>query len=94
MRELTWQSVLNNPDMDSVKCKKHLDHIYQLTKHIAKRSITEDQMQTMRDDFFKLSDECDTIEEVIRLMAGAWKLSQRQIRYIFRNEIKLKNEEC
>jgi hypothetical protein len=94
MRELTWQSVLNNPDMDSLKMKRHTDRIVDLSRRIAARSINPGQMQTMRDDFFVLCEDCD-IKTVVRLMAGAWKLSQRQIRYLFRNEIKqLKNEEC
>lgn len=95
MRELTWQSVLNNPDMDSLKMKSHTDRIVDLSRRIAARSINPGQMQTMRDDFFVLY-EGDDIKTVVRLMAGAWKLSQRQIRYLFRNEIKeiLKNEEC
>lgn len=87
VRELTWNYVRDNPDLTYEQAQFCIDRIDHLTRFIAKRSIDKPLWYEIEDYFWALVRGFG-MTKAIPMLSKSYNLSQRQIKFLLRQEIK------
>lgn len=87
VRQLTWNYVRDNPNLTYHEMHFCIDGIDHLTRFIAERSIDKPLWYEIEDHFWTLCRE-KGMDNAIPMLSKSYKLSQRQIKFLLRKEIK------